>query len=142
MQTFIEASAVHKTARELVYDDNLVVLNNVVNVELHNAVRLNRLIDVVLKREVVGIGEVFDTEVFLCLFNTVLGEGSGLLLFVYNVINSVLGVVFLHILLGVELGKALELQGLCEAVSLFVQVGRFVALTRDNKRSSRLIYED
>ena len=47
MQTLGVPAAEHETAGELIDDDDLAVLDNVVNVAPHNAVRLERLINVV-----------------------------------------------------------------------------------------------
>ena len=107
VQTLVEASAVHQTACELVDDDDLAVLDNVVNVELHYAVSLDCLVDVVRNREVLGVGEVLKAEMLLSLLYAELSKGSCLLLLVDNVVDAVLLVVGFHVLLGVELGEAL-----------------------------------
>ena len=142
MQTLVEASAVHQTAGELVDDQHLAVLDDVVDVELHDAVRLDRLIDMVLDGKVLGIGEVLEMEIFLRLLDAQLGEGSGFLLFVDNVVDAVLGVIRLHVLLGIQLSEALELECLGKAVRLFIEVGGLVALTGNDQRRSRFIDED
>ena len=47
MQTVVEAASHHKTAGKLVNDNYLAVLDDIVDIVLHNAVCLQRLIDVV-----------------------------------------------------------------------------------------------
>ena len=123
MQTFVEASAVHQTACKFVNNDNLAVLNNVVNVELHYAVSLDSLVNVVLEREVFGICKVVYAEEFLGFLNAYLGESGGFLLFVNNIVDAVLGVVFFHVVLCVDLGEALKLKSFCKSVGFFVEVG-------------------
>ena len=53
MQAFAVTAAQHQTAGEFVDDDDLAVFHDVVDVALHNAVRLDGLIDVVRERGVV-----------------------------------------------------------------------------------------
>ena len=96
----------------------------------------------VLDGKVLGIGEVLEMEIFLRLLDAQLGEGSGFLLFVDNVVDAVLGVIRLHVLLGIQLGEALELECLGKAVRLFIEVGGLVALTGNDQRRSRFIDED
>ena len=67
---------------------------------------------------------------------------KNVLLFIDNIVDAVLGVVRLHVLFGVELGEALELEGLGKAVRLLVEIGGLVALAGDDKRGPRLIYKD
>ena len=47
MQTLGVPAAEHETAGELIDDDDLAVLDDVVDVAPHDAVRLERLVDVV-----------------------------------------------------------------------------------------------
>ena len=100
MQTFVIASAEHDTSCELVNDKNLIVLDNIVDVTAHNADRLDSLIDVVHKSHIVGVHEVVNVEICLCLGNTALGKRSRSCLLVNDIVavGNVLGV-----LLGVDL---------------------------------------
>ena len=68
VQTFVVASAVHQTAGEFINDDNFAVAHDVIDIALHDAVRLNRLIDVVLNGDVVRVREVFQAEELLGFF--------------------------------------------------------------------------
>jgi hypothetical protein len=54
VQAFVVAAADHQAAGELVHDDDLAVLDDVVDVPLHDAVGLDRLVDVVGDRHVLG----------------------------------------------------------------------------------------
>ena len=142
MQTLVIASAVHKAACEFVNDNNLVVLDNIVNIPLHNAVSLDSLIYVVLNCEVIRIGEVVNAEVLLSLFNAERSQRCRLSLFVNYIFNSVFLVVFVVILFAVDFGKLLALHSSCKSVCSLVQIGGLIALTGNNKRSSGFINED
>ncbi len=61
------------------------------------------------------------------------------MLFVHHIVNAVFGVVFVHVLLGVDLGKALELQGFGKTVGALIEVGGLVALTGNNERCTRFV---
>ena len=86
MQTVVVASAHHDTSRELVNDEDFAVLYNVVGISLHGTVSLDSLIYVVEKGKVVRVHKVDDAERLFCLLNAALGKGSGLSLFVDDVV--------------------------------------------------------
>ena len=122
MKTFVKTTAVHKTTCKFVNDDNFAVLDNIVNIKLHNAVGLDSLIYMVLNCKVIGIGKVFNTEKFFGFLNTALCEGCCFLLFINNIINVVFLVIFLHILFCVKFCKTLNFKSFCKSVSLCVKV--------------------
>ena len=93
MQTLVVAAAVHKAAGELVDDYNLSVLNNVVNITLHNAVGADCLIYMVGNRNIFGIVEVFNMEILLRLLNARGGKGRGVRLFIHNIVAVIIGVL-------------------------------------------------
>ena len=87
MQTLGVAAAEHEAAGELVDDDDLAVLDDVVDVALHDAVRLERLIDMVRQRRVLDVGEVFEVERPLRLRDASGGQGGGARLLVHDVVG-------------------------------------------------------
>ena len=140
VQALVVAAAVHEAAGEFVDDDDLAVAHDVVDVALHDAVGLDRLVDVVLDRDVVRVGQVVDVEVLLGLFHAALRERAGLLLLVDDVV--VVLVERVVVLFFVGLGDAHRAQRLGEAVGHAVQLRRLLALAGDDERGAGLVDED
>ena len=86
MQALVVAAADHQTARELIDDDDLAVLDHIVDIPLHDAVSLDGLVDVVGQGHVLGGGQVLNVEVGLRFLDAAGGQGTGLVLFVHDVI--------------------------------------------------------
>ena len=120
VQAFVVAAAVHEAARELVDDDNLAVLHHIVNVARHDAARLDGLVDVVLDRDVVGVGEIVQLEEGFHLVHAVRGQGGRLGLLVHEVVG--VGVNF------VVVGLLVQLRHLHHAQSLRAGVGQLIQL--------------
>ena len=59
METLVVAAAVHETAGELVNNDDLIVLDHIVNIPLHETPGLHGLVDVVGNGGVLDVGQVF-----------------------------------------------------------------------------------
>ena len=96
MKSFVIASSEHQTPRKFVDDDNAVVLDDVVDVPLHNAVRFQRLIDVMRNRCIFGIGKVFDPEPLFRLIHAMLGQCGGFCLLIHDkVFRDVIHQVFI-----------------------------------------------
>ena len=140
VETIIIAAAHHKTACELVNDNDLALVYNVVDILLHNAVCLDSLVDMVKKCGVLSVVQVHDIEVFLSLLNALTGDSGCLCLFVDDVV-AVLCNLFL-IGLCVHFGNNKGLQGLGKLVCHGVHLGGLVASARNDKRSSRFINKD
>ena len=139
VQTVAVAAAEHEAAGELIDDDDLAVLDNVVNVALHDAVGADGLIDVVHERGVFDIREVFEAEGRLGLGDAAGGERRGAGLFVDNVVGvEVLVLLFLIVDGGVGLAR----QAGGKILRLTVKVGALIALAGDDERGARLIDED
>ena len=81
------AAAEHEAAGELVDYDDLAVFHDVVDVALHHAVGLDRLVDVVVYRRVLDVREVLEAESLLGLGYAAGGERRGASLFVDDVIR-------------------------------------------------------
>lgn len=103
MQTLVIAAAVHEAAGKFVDDDDLAVLDDVVNVALHEAPCLHGLIDVVRERGVFWVGQIFHVEELLGLFNALLRERHGAVFFIDNVIAVILILQFLVVRRGEDL---------------------------------------
>ena len=63
---------------------------------MHDTVGADRLIDMVRKGDVFGVGEVFDMEIFLCFFDTGGSQNDGMRLFVDDIITVKI-VIFLFV---------------------------------------------
>ena len=139
MQTLAVAAAEHQSARELVDDDDLAVLDDVVDVALHRAVRLDGLIDVVGDGGVLGIGEVLDLEILLGLGDAAGGERRGLGLFVHDVVGVNVDVLFL---LFVRLRDDLLAEAGDESLGAAVHLRGLLPDAGDDERRARLVDED
>ena len=139
MQTLVVTPAVHKAAGKFINDYNLAVLHNIVNIAFHNAVGAYCLVYMVGYRYIFGIVEVFYAEILLGFFNARGGKGCGVRLFVHNVVAVIVSLFVARLI--VHFLNLYHFKGQGKAVCLGIQVGRFIALTRYYKRSSRFIYE-
>ena len=138
VQTFVVASAEHYSAREFVNDENLIILNNIVNIALHNSVCADCLIYVVEQGHIFCVHQVDDVKVLFSLSNAVSCNGSGLCLFV----NDVVGVYIVLLFLSVNLYYLICSHSSCKLVCSLVKVGGLIASARNDKRSSRFIDKD
>ncbi len=141
MQTLGVPSAYHDSARELVNNQHLTVLNHIVNIPLHDAPCLNGEVNMVLNCKVLGVHKVFKGEEFLSLCDTALSQSSGAGLFVNDVVAFLLQFV-LSVFLGGKLGDFYAFKTLYKVVGDFVKVGGLVGSARNNQRCSCLVYED
>ena len=170
MQTLVVASAEHQTAGVFIDNDNLAVTDDIVNVQLHDAVRTQRLIDVMCQRRVFRIRQIVHAEILLCLFLTNRRQHGGLCLFVNDIVcaqlfeNLTILVrhrlclfrIFLaffffqaqaialcfQIQLVIGLLDAVALEAIDKALCALIHIGRLIALTGDNQRGTRLINQD
>ena len=138
MQTLVITAAVHESAGEFIDDDDLAVLDNVVDITLHEAPCLHGLIDVVRERGVFWVGQIFYIEELLGLFNALLRERHGAVFFIDNVIAVILILQFLV----VRRGEDLLFQAGDEIIRHFIQLGRFLAFAGNDERCARFVNED
>ena len=124
VQALVIAAAEHQAAGELVDNDDLPVAHHIVHVALHDAARLDGLVDVMLEGGVLRVGQVLHAEVGLSVRLSLGGQGRGAGLFVDNVVR--VDVVLL--LLGVDLLDAQALEARGEAVCHLIQLGGLLAL--------------
>ena len=139
MQAVIEAAAVHQTAGELINDDDLSVLDDVVGVAVHNAAGLDGTVNVMAQGHIISIGQVLHMEERLGLLDAGLGQGSGLALFVHNVITVDL---FLGLDLIIQLDNHALFQRLGKIIRALVHHAGILALAADNQRGTGLINQD
>ena len=139
MQTIVEAAAVHQAAGVLVNDNDLAVLDDVVNIAVHDAARLDGAVDVVAQRHIVSVSQILDVEERLGLLDAGLGQRRGLALLVDDVIA-------VDLLLGFDLVVQLDddalLQRLGKIVSALVHDAGILALAADDQRGTGFIDED
>ena len=138
VQTLVEAAPEHESSGELIDYNDLAVLDNILDVTVHTAVSLDRLVHMVQYGEVVGIHEVVNAEILLGFLYAVGEQRCGLCLF----INDVVGGKIVLFLLGIHLDHLVGSHGACQLVRSLVQVGGLVAASGDDKRSPRFVYKD
>ena len=135
VQTLVVAAAEHQAAGELVDNDNLAVAHHVVDVFFHDSAGLDGLIDMVHQGHVFRVGHVFNLEIRLGLAHAARRDGGRLGLFV----NNIVGVNVILAFFGVDLNDFERRQGGGKTVGNSVQLGRFVALARNDERRARLV---
>ena len=139
VQALAVAAAEHKAAGKLVDDDDLAVLDDIVDVPLHDAVGAQRLVDMVRESGVFDIRQVFQVEGALGLGDAAGRERGGAGLFVDDVVGvQILALLLLFVDGGIDhLFKPGD-----KIVRLAVEVGALVALTGDDQRGPGLVDED
>ena len=136
MKTVIVSSSKHNTAGKLIYDKNLSVFNNIVNITAHYTTRLDCLIDMMKQCCIFHIHKVFNAENLLCLFYTALCKCCCFSFF----INYIVAVIcFLSVLLFVHLSNLNHCKGFGKVICSSVHICWLIALAADNKRGSCLI---
>ncbi len=152
VQAVAPAASRHQASGELVDDDDFVgtvslVLDHVLDVEVEQAVRAQRLVDVVqdlhVRRVVETVGPRLEAvrEQLLGLGHAALGEVHRLVLLVDDVVA---GLLELFALLGLDVAagrRALhELRD--DVIDFVIEVGRLLSRTRDDQRRSRFVDQD
>ena len=138
VKAFVVAASEHKAAGEFVNDYDLIVFYYVVDIALHYAVRLQRLINMVRYLGIFGIGQVCQGKITLSFTYTDRCQRRRPRLFVYDII---LGNVF-HQVLAVGFFDDERLQVGYERIGALIKLTRFIARTRNNQRRSRFIDKD
>ena len=123
MQAVAEASSIHETSGELVYDEDLAVLYDVVDVFLHEEVRTESLMYVVVELHVVRIREVVDLEVGLAELDSFVCQRHLIVLLFNLVVRSLI-------------------EGLYEGVGIPVHHAGVNASSGNDERCSGFIDED
>ena len=138
MQALVITPAHHDAAGEFVHDQHLPVLYHIIDVPVHDAVGLNRLVDMVQIGGVFHIHQVIDLEKGLGFFHARRGQSSGAGFFIYDVVSIHVVVFFL----GVQLFDLYKTHFAHKLVSQLVQVGGFGAGAGDNQRRPGLVNQN
>ncbi len=145
MQTVAPAAPRHETPGELVDDDDLAVLHHVVDIELEQRVRPQRLIDVVLDVRVLEVVDVPAVETvgehLLGLHGPALGERHRLVLLVDEIVAGLFECLTL-LGFGVAARDGAGLEPRNNAIDLVVEVGRLFGRAGDDERRARFVDED
>ena len=133
----------HQTAGELVYDDNLIVLDHIVLIARHQVMRLQRGIDMMQDLRVLRIAEVLELEVLLSFDDTLRSKVTALLLLIDDEIAFLLDLL-LHELrkLGSVPDDAALLQAGREEIGLLIQARGLAAPSGNDQRRTRFINQD
>ena len=125
MQTVAVASAEHQTTCKLIDDDDFSVLNDVVHIALHDRLCLECLDHMMVDLHVFRIAEVLNLEELFCLGDALIGQTDAFFLF----LDRIVGVLAL-------------IQRIDKFVRDPIQIRRFITLSGNDQRRSRLIDED
>ena len=125
MQTVAVASAEHQTTRKLIDDDDFSVLDDIVDIPLHDCLRLKCLDHMVIDFHILRIAEILDLKELLRLGDTLIGQTDAFFLFLDRIV-SILTLI----------------QRIDEFIRDPIQIGRFITLSGNDQRRSRLIDED
>ena len=86
MQAVRITSTVHKSARELVHDNNLAVFDDIVFVQVEQLMRFQRLLNVVVQIGVLDFRNVVDVEELFCFSCTAVRQLNRLFLAVDDIV--------------------------------------------------------
>ena len=140
MQTLIIASAKHKTACKFINYDDLAVLNDIVNIALHDTVGADCLIYMMSDLYILGIVKIFDIKILFCFADSLGSKRCSARLFINNVIAVILCYIVARLI--VHLFYLEHLKRCRKAVGTGIKLGGLIALTRDNKRSTGFVNKD
>ena len=137
------ASSGHDTPRELIDDQDLIILYDIILIPVHQVVGAQRQDDIVLDLDILRIRQVVDLEETLALRDALLGQRDDLILLIDNEISG-LGDLLAHE--GCHLRHLaaclapLQLPG--EDVAGFVKLGRLSALSGNDQRCPGFVDQD
>ena len=143
MQAVRITAAGHDTARKVIDDQDLVILDDIVLILVHQVIGPEGKIHRVLDFKVFSVREVVDVEEFLRLLDALLSQGDDLVLFIDDKVTG-----FRDLLahdgrhLGHLAGSFTALQLFGKDIAHFIDLGRFSALSGNDKRGPRLVDED
>ena len=117
------ASAEHNSARKFINDKNFAIFNNIIDITLHNTMRTDSLIDMVLNGNILCVHKIFKIEEAFCLFNTALCKSCALCLFVNNIVAVCIGKLFLGVHLCIKLFNCNLAKCFNKIIGNFIKVG-------------------
>ena len=123
MKAIREPAALHHSARELVHDDDLALLDHVFLVSNKQRLRLEGIFQLMDDAEIILSVQVGDIEQLLQLCDAIIGQRDTLVLFVYGVID-------------------VHIQARNYAREPLVLPGRHIRRAADNQRGPRLVDQD
>ena len=132
-----ETATGHKTSGKGIHDHDAVLVDHVIHVQLHAAMRLDCLIDMMRQSCVlgIGIGSGGQAEEFFCLDHAVRRQNGGIRLLVHNVVR----VDVIVLLLGIQLGHDVLAQGADKLIRALIEIRGLLALSGNNQRRSCLV---
>ena len=139
MEPFGIAAAEHQTARELIDDDDFSVFHDIVDIPLHDTVRLQRLVDMMAERGVFNIRQILQRKCLLRLGDAAGCERCRFRLFIDDIIRvDILALFFLLI----DAGIHQFFQPRDKVVSLPVKIGALVSLAGNDQRGTGFVDQD
>ena len=140
METVGESSSGHDTSGKFVYDKNLIILDNIILIFVHEVMRSESKDDIVVDLGILGIRKILDMEELLYSGGSGFGEVNDLILLVnYKVSGLFLG----NTHDGIHLGKLFDIVSpfelSCKEITHLIECGGFAALTGYDKRSSGFV---
>ena len=137
------SSAGHYTSRELVDDQDLIILDNIVLVLKHVIVCFKSIINMMENFNVFRIRKVFDVKEFFRLFDALLGKCNRFCFFIDNKISFLLYLLLDKGVKGIFLVKYASLfKPFCESVGNLIKLRRLRSASGNNKGRSCLVDKD
>ena len=122
-------AAGHNTACKFIYDQDLVILYNIILIPEHQVVGTQSQDNVMLNLQVLRICQVFNMEVLLHLLDALFCQVDHFILFIHNEIACLLNLLAHD---GVDLGEFLgygtSLQLAGQYIAHLIELGGFAAL--------------
>ncbi len=138
VQPIAVPAPIHEPSGKFVNNNYFPSLDDVVHVFFHEPVGFQGLVDVVGNSQILNIGKVFNTEVFLGLFNAPGCQGGGMRLLVNNIIR----VYVIGKLPVISFSENYLFKPPYQSVGSVIQFGGLFPLPGNNKRGPGLVYED
>ena len=133
-------AAGHNTACEFIYNQDLVILYNIILIPEHQVIGAQSQDNVMLDLQVLRICQVFNMEVLLHFLDTLFCQVYYLILFIHNEIACLLNLLAHD---GVDLGEFLgygtSLQLAGQYIAHLIQLGGLAALSGNDKRRPGLV---
>ena len=143
MQAVAVASAGHDTACKLIDDQDLVVLDDIVMVQMHQVVGPQGQDDAVLDLQVLGVRQVLNMEETLHLADAFRGQVDD---FILLIDNEITGLLLLDAHDGVDLGQVIHVFAafhlLGQDIAGFIDLGGLAALAGNDQRGPCFVDQD
>ncbi len=137
MQTVGIASARHNSAGKSVYNNNLSVFYDIIDIKLHYASCSKSIVNIVHKLNVLRVAYICNTEMSLRFFDAVCSQNRAFCLFVNNIILDNILIRFFRI----EFLYAITFKLANKTIRSAVHIAALLALSGNDKGSSRFVYK-